>query len=84
MFRILKEKVATAPTIRPIDYQSDYPVYLSVDSSIHGLGLYYPRRMKMENVFLPVRNKNSIQPIEIRVIWSILSNTTILTILGRC
>ena len=37
-FSILKEKVTTAPAIRPIDYQSDHPVYLSVDSSIHGIG----------------------------------------------
>lgn len=37
-FNQLKELVASAPAIRSIDYLSDQPVYLSVDSSIHGIG----------------------------------------------
>ena len=37
-FDDLKRLVTAAPAIRPINYQSDRPVYLSVDSSIHGIG----------------------------------------------
>ena len=37
-FQTLKHKVTSAPAIRPINYQSNRPVYLSVDSSIHGIG----------------------------------------------
>ena len=37
-FDRLKTLVASAPAIRPIDYHCDRPVYLSVDSSIHGIG----------------------------------------------
>jgi hypothetical protein len=37
-FYNLKRLVTTAPAIRPINYQSEKPVYLSVDSSIHGIG----------------------------------------------
>jgi transposase InsO family protein len=32
-FETLKEKVASAPALRPIDYSSDNPTFLSVDSS---------------------------------------------------
>ena len=34
----LKKLVTSAPILKPIDYQSDRPIYLSVDSSIHGIG----------------------------------------------
>lgn len=37
-FRELKRLVTAAPAIRPINYHSEKPVYLSVDSSIHGIG----------------------------------------------
>jgi len=37
-FNHLKELVASAPAIRPIDYKSERPVYLSVDSSKYGIG----------------------------------------------
>lgn len=30
--------VTSAPALKPIDYTSDRPVYLSVDTSIHGIG----------------------------------------------
>src|SRR6201992_1144812 len=34
----LKELVTSAPALKSIDYTSDRPVYLSVDTSIHGIG----------------------------------------------
>src|SRR6202789_4603373 len=34
-FNILKQLVTSAPALKPIDYNSDRKVYLSVDSSIH-------------------------------------------------
>jgi len=37
-FNQLKELVSSAPAICSIDYLSERPVYLSVDSSIHGIG----------------------------------------------
>ena len=37
-FKELKRLVTEAPAIRPIDYRSKRPVYLSVDSSIYGIG----------------------------------------------
>ena len=37
-FIILKQKVTQAPALKPIDYTCDRKVYLSVDSSIHGIG----------------------------------------------
>ena len=37
-FQRLKLMVTSAPAIKPIDYTSDRPVYLSVDTSIHGIG----------------------------------------------
>jgi len=37
-FKHLKRLVTSAPALKPIDYQSDRPIYLSVDSSIHGIG----------------------------------------------
>lgn len=37
-FQTLKLLVTSAPAIRPIDYSSNRPVYLSVDSSVHGIG----------------------------------------------
>ena len=37
-FDQLKKVVSSAPAIRPIDYKCERPVYLSVDSSIHGIG----------------------------------------------
>jgi len=37
-FRDLKELIVRAPALKPIDYRSDRPVVLSVDTSIHGIG----------------------------------------------
>ena len=37
-FQQLKHLVTSAPAVKPIDYHSDRPVYLSVDTSIHGVG----------------------------------------------
>jgi hypothetical protein len=37
-FQKLKELVSSAPALRPIDYKCRWPVILSVDSSIHGIG----------------------------------------------
>ena len=37
-FQILKRLVSSAPALKPIDYSSDRPVYLSVDTSIYGIG----------------------------------------------
>ena len=37
-FQKLKNLVTSAPAIRPIDYQSGRTVYLSVDTSVHGIG----------------------------------------------
>ena len=37
-FEELKRLVASAPAIQPIDYQSKRTIYLSVDTSIHGIG----------------------------------------------
>ena len=37
-FQTLKLLVTSAPAIKPIDYASDRPVYLSVDTSIYGIG----------------------------------------------
>ena len=37
-FQTLKTLVTSAPAIKPIDYTSNRPVYLSVDTSIHGIG----------------------------------------------
>ena len=37
-FNKLKELVTQAPAIRPIDYTSEHPLILSVDTSIHGIG----------------------------------------------
>lgn len=37
-FQTLKKLVTSAPAIKPIDYTSNRPVYLSVDTSIHGIG----------------------------------------------
>ena len=37
-FEDLKEIVTRAPALRPIDYHCDRPIYLSVDSSILGIG----------------------------------------------
>jgi hypothetical protein len=37
-FEILKSLVASAPAIRPLDYNSKRTIYLSVDTSIHGIG----------------------------------------------
>jgi len=37
-FQTLKLLVTSAPAIRPIEYTSERPVYLSVDTSIHGIG----------------------------------------------
>jgi hypothetical protein len=37
-FTILKGMIINAPALQPIDYSCDRPVYLSVDSSIHGIG----------------------------------------------
>jgi len=36
--RVLKESVKNAPCLRPIDYRSDLPVVLAVDSSVIGVG----------------------------------------------
>ena len=38
-FLRLKELVSSAPPLRPIDYSSDKPVILSVDTSEHGIGI---------------------------------------------
>jgi transposase InsO family protein len=37
-FLHLKKLVTSAPVLKPIDYSSDRPVYLSVDTSIYGIG----------------------------------------------
>ena len=37
-FLHLKQLVTSAPALKPIDYTSDRPVYLSVDTSIYGIG----------------------------------------------
>ena len=37
-FRILKEAITSPPALHPIDYSSDHPVVLSVDSSIIAVG----------------------------------------------
>ena len=37
-FQILKDRVGSAPALKPIDYQCGRPVILSVDSSIYGIG----------------------------------------------
>ena len=37
-FQTLKKLVTSAPALKPVDYNSSRPVYLSVDSSIHGIG----------------------------------------------
>ena len=37
-FLCLKKLITQAPALKPIDYSCDRPVYLSVDSSIHGIG----------------------------------------------
>ena len=37
-FQRLKHLITSAPVVRPIEYKSDRPVYLSVDTSIHGVG----------------------------------------------
>jgi hypothetical protein len=37
-FQLLKSLASQAPALRPIDYTSDCPVILSVDTSIHGIG----------------------------------------------
>ena len=37
-FQKLKEVVTKAPALRPIDYTSDRPIYLSVDTSVYGIG----------------------------------------------
>ena len=37
-FQELKDAVSKAPALRPIDYKCGRPVYLSVDTSIHGVG----------------------------------------------
>ena len=37
-FEDLKEIITRAPALWPIDYHCDRPIYLSVDSSIHGIG----------------------------------------------
>jgi hypothetical protein len=38
-FQHLKQLVTSAPALRPIDYNSNQPVYLSVDSSNQGVGI---------------------------------------------
>jgi transposase InsO family protein len=38
-FEKLKDLVSSAPALRSIDYSSDKPVYLSVDTSVHGIGM---------------------------------------------
>ena len=38
-FETLKEKVTTAPALRPIDYESDKPVIISVDTSYIAVGM---------------------------------------------
>ena len=38
-FETLKEKVTTAPALRPIDYESDRPVIISVDTSYIAVGM---------------------------------------------
>lgn len=37
-FNLLKTLVSQAPALRPIDYKCGRPVYLSVDTSIYGIG----------------------------------------------
>ena len=37
-FKTLKSMITQAPALRPIDYTCGRPIYLSVDSSIHGIG----------------------------------------------
>lgn len=37
-FLTLKRMITQAPALKPIDYASKRPIYLSVDSSIHGIG----------------------------------------------
>jgi len=37
-FQLLKTLVSQAPALRPIDYRSERPVFLSVDTSIYGIG----------------------------------------------
>ena len=37
-FQLLKSLVSKAPALRPIDYKGGQPVYLSVDTSIYGIG----------------------------------------------
>lgn len=37
-FQTLKQLVTSAPALKSIDYASDRPVYLSVDTSIYGIG----------------------------------------------
>ena len=37
-FTLLKKLVTHAPALRPIDYDCDRNIYLSVDTSIHGIG----------------------------------------------
>ena len=43
-FKILKEKVSTAPALKPIDYKSDSPVILSVDTSYIAVGMVLSQR----------------------------------------
>jgi hypothetical protein len=38
-FRALKKIVVSAPALRPIDYQSDLPVHLAVDTSFIAMGM---------------------------------------------
>ena len=37
-FLLLKSLITQAPALKPIDYNSDRQVYLSVDTSVHGIG----------------------------------------------
>jgi len=39
VFNVIKNYVTSAPALRPIDYQSEKPVILSVDSSFEATGM---------------------------------------------
>jgi hypothetical protein len=38
-FKLIKELISSAPTLRPINYKSSKPVILSVDSSCEATGM---------------------------------------------
>jgi len=83
-----QEAISTPPVLRPIDYTSDQPVVLSVDSCPIATGIILHNTMKqVTNV--PARydpslwtNRSTLQSTQVGTLWTLSRSTTFFDLLS--